>query len=65
MWSRPRGVRVEWRAGGCRAHIVGLIELRRVLENDPNVALSVLYGFGRWEAGRSRGGARTRSAGAK
>ena len=27
-----------------------------MLGNDPNLALSVLYGWGRWEAGRSRGG---------
>ena len=61
----PRGVRLEWRDGGGQTHLVGVTELGRMLGNDPNSALSVLYGFGRWEAGRSGvggGGAWTRSA---
>ena len=37
-------------------HLVGVTELGRILGNDPNMALSVLYGFGRCEAGRSRVG---------
>ena len=52
----PRGVRVEWRDGGGRTHLVGVTELGRMLGNDPNLALSVLHGLGRWEAGRSAGG---------
>ena len=35
---------------------MGVTELGRMLGNDPNLALLVLYGVGRWEAGRSRGG---------
>ena len=52
---------VEWREEGGRIHLVGVTVLGRILGNDPNMALSVLYGLGRWEAGRS-GGAWTRSA---
>ena len=59
-----RGVRVEWRDGRGRTHLVGVTQLGRTLGNDPNMALLVLYGLGRWEAGRSGGGgAWTRSAG--
>ena len=61
MWSQPLGVRVEWRDGGGWTHLVGITELGRMLGNDPNMALSVLYGLGRWEAGRS-GGSWTHSA---
>ena len=53
-------MRVEWRNGGGRTHLLGVTELGRMLGNDPNLALSVLYGLGRWEAGE--GGARDRSA---
>ena len=52
----PRGVRVEWRDGGGRARLVGVTELSRMLGTNPNLALSVLEGLGRWEAGRSAGG---------
>ena len=52
----PRGVRVMWRDGGRRTHLVRVTELGRMLGTDPNMALSVLYGLGRWEAGRSGGG---------
>ena len=52
----PRRVRAEWRDGGGRTHLVGVTELGRMLGNDPNLALLVLYGLGRWEAGRSGGG---------
>ena len=37
-------------------HLVGVTELGWMLGNDPNLALAVLYGLGRWEAGRSGGG---------
>ena len=40
-------MRVEWRDGGGRTHLVGVTELGRMLGNDPNLALSVLYGLGR------------------
>ena len=52
----PRGVRVEWRDGGGRTRLVGVTELSRMMGTDPNLALSVLEGLGRWEAGRSAGG---------
>ena len=52
----PRGVPVEWRDGGGRTHLMGVTEWGRLLGNDPNSALSVLYGLGRREAGRSGGG---------
>ena len=52
----PRGVRVEWRDGGGRTRLVGVTELSRMLGTNPNLALSVLEGLGRWEAGRSAGG---------
>ena len=52
----PRGVRVEWRDGGGRTRLVGVTELGRMMGRDPNLALSVLEGLGRWEAGRSAGG---------
>ena len=35
---------------------MGVTELGRMMGNDPNLALSVLHGLGRWEAGRSAGG---------
>ena len=44
---------VEWRDGGGCAHLVGVTEARRMLENYPNSALSVLFGLGRCEAGRT------------
>ena len=34
---------------------MGVIELGRMMGTDPNLALSVLEGLGRWEAGRSAG----------
>ena len=34
---------------------MGVTELGRMLGNDPNMALSVLYGLGRWEAGKTGG----------
>ena len=52
----PRGVRVEWRNGGGRTRLVGVPECGRMMGTDPNLALSVLDGLGRWEAGRSAGG---------
>ena len=52
----PRGVRVEWRDGGGRTQLVRATELGRMMGDDPNLALSVLHGFGRWEAGRSARG---------
>ena len=52
----PRGVCVEWRDGGGRTRLVGVTELGRMMGTDPNLALSVLDGLGRWEAGRSAGG---------
>ena len=52
----PRGVRVEWRDGGGPTCLAGVTELGRLMETDPNLALSVLDGLGRWEAGRSAGG---------
>ena len=35
---------------------MGVTELSRMLGTNPNLALSVLEGLGRWEAGRSAGG---------
>ena len=35
---------------------MGVTELGRMLGNDPNMSLSMLYGLGRWEAGRNGGG---------
>ena len=35
---------------------MGVTELGRMLGNDPNLALSVLYGLARWETGKSGGG---------
>ena len=52
----PRGVRVEWRDGGGRTRLVGVTELGQMMGTDPNLALSVLEGLGRWGAGRSAGG---------
>ena len=52
----PRGVRVEGRDGGGRTRLVGVTELSRMKGTNPNLALSVLEGLGRWEAGRSAGG---------
>ena len=51
-----RGVRVEWRNGGGRTRLVGVTGLGRMMGTDPNLALSVLNGLRRWEAGRSAGG---------
>ena len=45
----PRGVRVEWRDGGGRTRLVGVTESGRMMGLDPNLALSVLEGLGRWE----------------
>ena len=36
--------------------LVGVTELSRMLRTNPNLALSVLEGLGRWKAGRSVGG---------
>ena len=52
----PRGVRMEWRDGGGWTRLVGVTELSRMLGTNPTLALSVLEGLGRWEAGRSAGG---------
>ena len=52
----PHGVQVEWRDGGGCTHLLGVTELGRMLGNDPNIALLVLHGLGRWEALWSRGG---------
>ena len=52
----PRGVRVEWRDGGGRTRLVGVTELSRMMGTNPNLALLVLEGLVRWEAGRSVGG---------
>ena len=52
----PRGVRVEWRDGGGRTRLAGVTELGRMMVTDPNLALSVLEGLGRWESSRSAGG---------
>ena len=35
---------------------MGVTELGRMLGNDPNLPLSMLYGLGVWEAGRRWGG---------
>ena len=35
---------------------MGVTELSRMLGRNPNLALSVLDGLGRWESGRSAGG---------
>ena len=35
---------------------MGVTELSRMLGTNPNLALLVLEGLGRWEAGRSAGG---------
>ena len=52
----PRGVRVEWRDGGGRTRLVGVTQLGRMMGTDPNFALLVREGLGRWEACRSAGG---------
>ena len=52
----PRGVRVEWRDGEGRTRLLGVTELGRMMGTDPNLALSVLEGLGRWESGMSAGG---------
>ena len=50
-------MRVKWRDGrGGGAHHVGVTELGQMLGNDPNLALSVLYGLARWVAGGRGGG---------
>ena len=55
MEPTPAG-RLEWRDGGGRTPLVGVTELGRMMGNDPNLALSVLHGLGRCEAGTSAGG---------
>ena len=50
------GMRVEWRDSGGRTRLVGVTGLGWMLGNGPNLALSMLEGLGRWEAGRSAGG---------
>ena len=52
----PGVVRVEWRDGGGQTRLVGVTELRRMMGTDPNLALSVAEGLGRWKGGRSAGG---------
>ena len=52
----PRGVRVQWRDGGGRTRLVEVTQLSRMLGANPDSALSVPEGLGRWEAGRSAGG---------
>ena len=54
--GNPRGVRVEWCDGGGRTRLVGATEFSWMLGTNPNLALSVLEGVGRWQAGRSAGG---------
>ena len=49
-------MRVEWRDGGGRTRLVGVTELRQMMGTDPNLALSVLEGLGRWGSGRSARG---------
>ena len=49
-------MRVDWRDGGGRTRLVGVTRLGRMMGTHPNLALSVLHGLGRWEAGRSAGG---------
>ena len=55
MRADLRGVQVEWHNGGLRMHLVGIIELGPMWGNDRNLALSLLYRLGRWEAERSGG----------
>ena len=52
----PRGGRVEWRNGGGRTRLVGVTELGRMMGTDPNLAVSMLDGLGRCDAGKSAGG---------
>ena len=52
----PRGVRVEWRDGGGRTRLVGVTEMSWMIWTNPNLALPVPEGLGRWEAGRSARG---------
>ena len=52
----PRGVRAGWRDGGGRTRLVGVTELSRMMGTNPHLALSMLEGLGRWEAGTSAGG---------
>ena len=59
----PDRVRVEWRDGGGWTRLVGVTELGRLMGTDPNLALSVLDGLARWEAGRSAGGMDARRKG--
>ena len=54
--ANARAVHVEWRDAAGRTHLVGDTGLGWMMGKDPNLALSVLYGLGRWEAGRSTGG---------
>ena len=49
-------MRLEWRDGGGRTCLMGVTDLGRMMKIDPNMALSVLEGLGRWESGRSAGG---------
>ena len=54
--GNPRGVGVEWRDGRGQTRLVGVTELGERMGTDPNLALWVLEGLGRWGAGRSAGG---------
>ena len=56
-------MRMEWRDGGGRTRLVGVTELGRMMGTDPNLALSVVEGLGKWEAGRSAGGMHPRRKG--
>ena len=49
-------MRVEWRNERGWMHLVGGTELGWMLGNDSNLALLVLYGLGRREAGKGVGG---------
>ena len=59
----PRGGRVEWRDGGRGTRLVKVTALSQMMGTDPNLALSVLEGLGRWEAGRSAWGMDSRRKG--
>ena len=47
---------VEWHDGGGRTRLVVVTKLGRMMGTDPDLALWVLDGLGRWEAIRSAGG---------
>ena len=49
-------MRVEWRDDGGRTRLLGVTELGRMMGTDPSLALSVLEGMGRREAGKSAEG---------